>query len=201
MMWNEEEAKIYFSFLREVRANYIKKWNGKEKQDPYKFGFSHGGMTPIEEKLWHAIRMLGLEMYPQFPVGKYYLDFANPFHKIALEADGKAHNLPEIIARDEQRTQELEKAGWTIYRITGRILSRPLFEETEYGDDYAEVANFIINLRERISPRRKQSSTLVSSTEILKKIKFEETKLAEWKNGNTVRFGMKLPNKDMTYKF
>lgn len=200
-MWTEEESKTYFNFLREVRSNYIKHWNGHKRQDPYKFGFSHGGMTPIESRLWHAIRMFGLEMYPQFPVGKYYLDFANPFHRIALEADGKAHTLPEVIVRDERRTKELENAGWTIYRFTGRVLNAPFFEESEDGEEYAELSRFLLDLREETTPWAKSPSCvrLITSAEIQKKIKADEKELGKWKKKNTERFGMKIPDITMSY--
>lgn len=73
--------------------------------------------TPIEAAIWSDIRTYGLPFWPQFPVGKYFVDFADPVRRIALECDGAAYHDP---AKDARRDAALEKMGWTTYRIPGR---------------------------------------------------------------------------------
>jgi very-short-patch-repair endonuclease len=86
--------------------------------DPY--AFEHAGgirLTPIEEALWFDIRLLGAVFYPQYPVGKYFVDFANPVARVAIECDGRDFHLDK--AKDLARQRELESMGWAIYRISG----------------------------------------------------------------------------------
>jgi len=72
--------------------------------------------TPIERAAWHEIRCRGAVMYPQYPVLNYFVDFANPKLKLALEADGARWHSPE---KDAERDRRLMRAGWTVYRVTG----------------------------------------------------------------------------------
>lgn len=86
--------------------------------DPYEW--DHDGtivLTPIERWLWHDIRLCDLVLYPQYPVGRFYVDFANPVAKVAIECDGKAFHLD--VVKDERRQAEIEALGWTVYRFTG----------------------------------------------------------------------------------
>lgn len=86
-------------------------------------------LNPIEMQAWCVIRSIGrVVLYPQFPVGKYVLDFGNPCNRIGLEIDGKQfHNG----VRDQKRDEELAKLGWVIYRITGKEM---YFVDTEFYD-------------------------------------------------------------------
>lgn len=74
-------------------------------------------LSPIEQLLWGDIRQQNMVMYPQYPVGRYFVDFANPVAKVAIECDGAAFHVDA--ARDASRQREIEAMGWTVYRITG----------------------------------------------------------------------------------
>lgn len=75
-------------------------------------------MTPIEAALWQDIRQVGVVLYPQLPVGRYFVDFGNPIARVAVECDGQQwHRDAE---RDAKRQHEIEGMGWTVYRISGR---------------------------------------------------------------------------------
>jgi hypothetical protein len=74
--------------------------------------------TPIEDDTWHAIRSNGkIPLYPQYPVLKYFTDFANPYLKIIVECDGADYHLDW--EKDNNRDYELMEAGWKVYRISG----------------------------------------------------------------------------------
>lgn len=75
-------------------------------------------LTPIERSLWHDIRAEGLVLYPQFPVGRYFVDFGNPVWKVAIECDGKQWHVDA--QRDAERQASIEALGWSVYRITGK---------------------------------------------------------------------------------
>ena len=103
--------------------------------DPYAWDHEAGiSLTPIEAALWSDIRYLGCVFYPQFPVGRYFVDFGNPVAKVAIECDGAEFHQDK--AKDEKRQREIEAAGWTVYRITGRECKTD-FQEVE--DDNGNV--------------------------------------------------------------
>lgn len=85
-------------------------------------------MTPIETNFWADARDAGAILYPQWPACGYFLDFANPVAKVAIECDGYAYHLDR--ESDAKRQAVLEAAGWTIYRISGRECNMDYDEET-----------------------------------------------------------------------
>jgi hypothetical protein len=74
-------------------------------------------MTPIEYWLWADIRECNAIFYPQYPVGRFFVDFANPVAKVAIECDGYHYHLDK--AKDRDRDEILARMGWTVYRISG----------------------------------------------------------------------------------
>jgi very-short-patch-repair endonuclease len=88
-------------------------------------------MTPIEYAMWCDFRSLGIVMYPQYPVGKYFVDFGNPVAKVAIECDGAAYHTDK--AADKSRHKKIESLGWNVYRFTGRECNE--VTEEVYGDD------------------------------------------------------------------
>ena len=130
----------YFDKLKLIRKAYIEKWTGEQRQDPYKFGPWWEIKTEIERNVWNQIRYLGLEFYPQFPISRYYADFANPFKKICIEVDGKIHQEAAVQEKDTRRENYLKNNGWTVYRIPGwktyRQKENYVTEENELRDQY-----------------------------------------------------------------
>lgn len=105
--------------------------NGCEWADGDAYAWDWQGritLTPIERALWHDIRGEDCVMYPQYPVGRFFVDFGNPAARVAIECDGERWHTDK--ARDAQRQAEIEAAGWTVYRISGRDCFTD-FEETE----------------------------------------------------------------------
>lgn len=74
--------------------------------------------SPIERQVWHAIRNFGhAPFYPQYPVNKFFVDFGNPYLKIAIECDGKEFHKDK--QKDEKRDKDLWDSGWIVFRISG----------------------------------------------------------------------------------
>ena len=125
--------KQYKIFLPEIIIS-----NGRIS--PYSIHNWASTFTPIENNMWGFIRFLGLKMYPQFPISKYFIDFADPIKKIGIEVDGKEYH--KDLLKDEVRQNELENLGWIIYRFSGRetYLDCELqkFYEFENEDDEQE---------------------------------------------------------------
>lgn len=83
--------------------------------------------TPIEYMAWATIRSKGrIVLYPQYPILKYHVDFANPGLKLALEVDGQLYHDPK---KDLVRDNQIRAAGWTIYRITGKEMVNTKFKD------------------------------------------------------------------------
>ena len=82
--------------------------------------------SPIEEKFWYAWRKVEendaiLPLTYQHSIGKYRVDFAFEYLKIAIELDGHAsHSSPDAIAYDRKRQREIEAAGWKVIRFGGK---------------------------------------------------------------------------------
>jgi len=79
-------------------------------------------MSPIEAKLYEAMRKEGLEPIPQFCVNGYFVDFAFPDIQMAVEADGAAYHDDTHKARDRKRDWILRNAGWTVKRFHGTTI-------------------------------------------------------------------------------
>jgi hypothetical protein len=101
--------------------------------DPYIVNW-HGVINENEYNLFERFRAIGTPMYPQYPVGKYWLDFGNPYYKVGIEADSKAHHDLE---KDIIRDRELQKMGWKVYHIPSRLSFTQKVVDTScvYDDD------------------------------------------------------------------
>jgi len=88
-----------------------------EHGDPYAVADWINIFTPIEQAAWSDIRGLPFTVWPQFPVGKYFVDFAIVHKKIAIECDGADYHDAE---KDAVRDEELRKIGWAVVRVPGR---------------------------------------------------------------------------------
>lgn len=95
------------------------------------YGYIHnwvGMMSPIEYQAWQAIRCFGkVPLYPQYPVGKYFLDFGNPVLRIGLECDGREFHQDK--AKDRNRDTDLWSEKWKIYRIPGSDCNKLVSDE------------------------------------------------------------------------
>ena len=88
-------------------------------------------MTPIESWLWHDLRAVDAVMYPQYPVAGFFVDFANPRAKVAIECDGEAYHQDK--EKDAKRDATLRAHGWTVYRISGKDCRDGVGMESETG--------------------------------------------------------------------
>ncbi len=93
-------------------------------------------LTPIERDVQEDLRAAGLSMFQQYPVGPYFLDFADPVKRIGIEADGKAFHDAN---RDRVRDQRLwDEFGWRVYRVSGAECKRQrVCPEYDPSDDWA----------------------------------------------------------------
>jgi len=108
--------------------------------DPYEWN-DVVRLTPIEDWLWIHIRASNAIFYPQYPVGRYFVDFANPKARVAIECDGAEFHQDK--AKDQRRDAELAAMGWKVYRVPGRICVRDNDHET---GRIREAAQFVYRI-------------------------------------------------------
>lgn len=128
-----DRIKAYYrTYEREILDAGANGWG----LDPYQWDFeAHIKLTPIEDQFWFDIRHAGVVLYPQYPVGRYFVDFANPAAKVAIECDGFAYHQDK--ERDALRQREIESLGWAVYRLTGRECYDPEIEA--YDEDGRQI--------------------------------------------------------------
>lgn len=89
-------------------------------------GHKNYGRTFLEERLGWGLTKRGIKFQSQYPILKgkdswgrnshYFLDFAIPEFKIAIEADGNFwHSNSD---RDKKRQSYIENQGWKFLRFT-----------------------------------------------------------------------------------
>lgn len=103
-------------------------------------------MTPIEAGLWADVRWTGLVLYPQFPIGPYFADFANPKAKVVIECDGRQWHADK--AKDAERDDWMARQGWTVYRFTGaQCMQTEQIETDENGYERHRESELVAELR------------------------------------------------------
>jgi len=83
--------------------------------------------TDVERKLWSILRRRGLggaKYRRQFPIGRYFVDFACVEAKLIVELDGSHHQSDA--AYDARRTADLEALGWRLIRFWNNEVNETL---------------------------------------------------------------------------
>lgn len=129
----KEKWRRYLQTIRDAYAIFLPLLEAGNRLSPYEIGIEWN-FTPIERNVWEEIRCLGLPLYPQVPVGPYFIDFADPKRKIAIEVDGRRWHQDK--EKDRRRERDIEKFGWRIYRIPGWLTYRMRDESEGEEIDY-----------------------------------------------------------------
>jgi len=112
------EQADYLKRLGMIRAKYRLEADAFGTiDDPYFIDWTDV-FTPIEAEVWRDIRSFGLDFLPQYPVGRFYADFADPARKIVIECDGEAFHRDQM--KDAKRDDFMRSQGWRVFRLTGR---------------------------------------------------------------------------------
>jgi very-short-patch-repair endonuclease len=95
--------------------------------------------SPIEAALRSDIRDEGAVLYPQYPIGPYFADFANPKAGVVVECDGAAFHMDK--ARDEKRDKFMHDRGFVVIRMTGSECMSGLreYDDPETGHPRVEL--------------------------------------------------------------
>jgi very-short-patch-repair endonuclease len=83
--------------------------------------------SPIERRLYDALRFRGEFVKTQVPCGKYRIDIALPAYHIAIECDGQAYHSTEAQkAHDKRKNAYLRANGWKVLRFSGSKITKDL---------------------------------------------------------------------------
>lgn len=109
--------------------------------------------APNSEQAWFCQKAEGMTLFPLFPFLQYFLDFGDPFRKIAVLIEEKANPWTDDKALIEQE-RLLRFSGWRIFRITDVVantyeenvlpehLSRCPYGEFEDDDQFEEYQSW-----------------------------------------------------------
>lgn len=131
--WNAIRS-FYAASHSEIMGESPNEWG----IDPYAWDEAAINLTPIESWLWHDIRAADLVLYPQYPVGGFFVDFANPKAKVAIECDGEDFHKDK--EKDAKRDAKLRQLGWSVYRISGKACRDGVSSDTP---EKSEARKFI----------------------------------------------------------
>lgn len=112
--------------IAHIPTSYEKLFTAEEINDLY-------DTSPLEEKMYLEMKKRKIATERQFyvKVAKqfYCLDFGIfcKNGKVDLECDGeKYHTLPEALAKDRERNNELTSHGWQVLRFSGKEINRAM---------------------------------------------------------------------------
>ena len=82
-------------------------------------------MTPEERKLWYDfLRYHPFKFRRQKVIGRYIVDFYCAKIKLVIEVDGDQHFTEKGVQQDQIRTEELNRCGLYVLRISNEDIQR-----------------------------------------------------------------------------
>lgn len=92
--------------------------------------------SSTEEFVWNLLRPYGFKF--NFPIASalsrkryFYIDFALPSLKLAIELDSEFHHKSDVVGCDRRKNQALLSLGWTVFRIEFNSRSRRRFSKIQ----------------------------------------------------------------------
>lgn len=85
-------------------------------------------LTEAEQELWKQLRKrrTGVKFRRQHPIGPFIVDFYCHEKALAIEIDGKHHELPDQKDYDGNRSTELQRMGLSVLRFKNeQVLKDP----------------------------------------------------------------------------
>lgn len=148
----DKDTKQRFSEIKAMYENILPEWMETYRRTGNMYFDRHMRdwileFTPIEYLVWQDLTANNIPFYPQFPACGFFLDFANPFKKIAIECDGKDFHSAD---KDAKRDQILTDNGWRVIRISGAECYRQCVNSIEDMENRQEICDYFIETSEGI---------------------------------------------------
>lgn len=120
-----------------IRELYLLKYKeavqeGKQKLPTYLLPWEKV-LGEIQRLFFNDFHTVGVYIYPYYPVDTLFVDFANPFKKVAVLIKYKHSNILEL----ESKIEYLKVRGWTTYLLESNAVkytANELFEREGLGD-------------------------------------------------------------------
>ena len=143
------------------------------KYDTYFFDF-YSYMTIIEHNVWHDIRINRLPFYQQYPIWKYFVDFADPIKRIVIEADWKEYH--KDIEKDNIRQKEIEDLWWKVYRVKwcASFTECDIDYELYDKEDYDSIEEFEKSYFDSLPKYQQEYISLINKLKLLYNIWYNE---------------------------
>ena len=111
--WSRDELQSLDKKIKETK-------NKEPNNAPEPFG------SWFEAKVFYEIAMRGYQVTPQYEVSGYFIDMIiiGAKGRLAVECDGPHHEEQEQQEKDITRQSQLERCGWTFFRIKGSVFYR-----------------------------------------------------------------------------
>lgn len=115
------------------RNNLISQANKRVENNTHKGWISRLNKEPsFPEKItMEILDEINIKLDREEKVGNWFIDFADIDKKIAIEIDGKQHELPERKAKDFIKDEYLKSQGWTVHRIKWQKLTKEFRQEVK----------------------------------------------------------------------
>ena len=151
--YTKNKWKLIAAFYKAINAEILATPKSEWATDPYAWDMGRPMifMTPIESAFWADVRQFDAVLYPQYPIAGFFVDFANPVAKVAVECDGAQFHQDK--ARDDARDALLKSKGWTVYRLTGQECKQDFNDETREYSTPAKLVQHLI-ARHRIGGKK-----------------------------------------------
>ena len=78
----------------------------------------HWNFSPNAGKAWSIIRSMQIGLYPQYPALNYFLDFADPYRRIAVFVEER---IPSSVMYVDYQDKALALYGWKVFRIPNEV--------------------------------------------------------------------------------
>ena len=93
-------------------------------------------MTPQETLLWNnCLKRLPVQVYRQYIIENYIVDFFCRKAKLVIEVDGIQHYSMEGMKYDERRSSRIEKYGILVLRFSNLDIDHNLKNVGQYIDN------------------------------------------------------------------
>lgn len=107
---------------------FVIAWNARKKNRGYSEAKEMTKCeSPIEVRLFKALRRKNYQVYTQVACNNYRIDLViyTGKKKLAIEADGKNyHSSVQQVKHDKEKDWQLRKHGWEVIRFTGSEIYR-----------------------------------------------------------------------------
>lgn len=110
-------------------------------------------LSPIEFKLYEEMRRNGLLPFLQYCIEGYFVDFAFPDVRIAVEANGAAYHSGDRVYYDRKRDSIIRRSGWTVMHFKGSTI-------------YQKSGNCAYVIKREVEERRMQARARAMQKEI-----------------------------------